>query len=172
LSISGEYQALNAECHEQNAGWGKGGVKHLDTILELTEPGDRILDYGCGKGALVDVLADCRRIMSGYDPAVPGFDYNLCIWECFDWVVSTDVLEHVEPEHLDDVLSDLYRVAPRGFFTIALKPAVKRLPDGSNAHRIVETARWWVDKLTRLWDVVSIRRQTPGMLEVEVYRGD
>jgi hypothetical protein len=65
-----------------------------------------------------------------------------------DIVACTDVLEHIEPECLEDVLADLRRVTKKmGFFTIATRPAKKFLSDGRNAHLIQQDARWWLEKL-------------------------
>ncbi len=56
---------------------------------------DRILDYGCGNGLLVEFLRGRGyRNVSGWDPYVPG-------WQDrpdgpFDWVIANDVIEHVD----------------------------------------------------------------------------
>jgi hypothetical protein len=65
-----------------------------------------------------------------------------------DVVVCNDVLEHVEPEHLDEVLKHMASLAKKAIvLTVATVPAVKTLADGRNAHLIVENARWWYTKL-------------------------
>jgi cyclopropane fatty-acyl-phospholipid synthase-like methyltransferase len=109
---------------------------------------DRILDYGCGKGDLVRELAELGYSTAGYDPAVP--EYQDEPEGVFEYIVCTDVLEHVEPEHLDDVFRHMRRLlAPNGaiFFSIGLVPAVKTLPDGSNAHKIIKTADEWASAI-------------------------
>jgi len=59
-------------------------------------------------------------------------------------VVCGDVLEHVEPECLDDVLAELRRVTQEvGLFVVHLTAAKKTLPDGRNAHLIQQPADWW-----------------------------
>lgn len=40
-----------------------------------------------------------------------------------------------------------------GFFTISTVPAIKKLPDGRNAHLIVEDYRWWLPKI---WERFNI----------------
>jgi hypothetical protein len=171
--ISGEYQALNARTHRENRGWGKGGLKFLNTVLDLIETGDTVLDYGCGKDNLArELLVVYRHNAHAYDPAVPNFSRRPPADE-YDVVISTDVLEHVEPECLDDVLADMAGLLAdtgTGYFTIGLVPAVKTLPDGSNAHRIVENAKWWMAKLGEHFPAVvelDVRRTT---LEVLVYK--
>ena len=73
-----------------------------------------------------------------------------------DIVACTDVLEHIEPECLEDVLADLRQVTKRlGFFTIATRPAKKFLADGRNAHLIQQDAKWWIE---RLWKHFKIQQ--------------
>jgi 2-polyprenyl-3-methyl-5-hydroxy-6-metoxy-1,4-benzoquinol methylase len=65
-----------------------------------------------------------------------------------DVVVCTDVLEHIEPEKLDAVLDHILRLT--GYFAhlvISTRPANAVLPDGRNAHLIVETPDWWLEKI-------------------------
>ena len=65
-------------------------------------------------------------------------------------LISTDVLEHIEPVFLDNVLKDIHETFSKiAFLIIATSPAKKFLPDGRNAHLIVETPGWWKDKLEK-----------------------
>jgi 2-polyprenyl-3-methyl-5-hydroxy-6-metoxy-1,4-benzoquinol methylase len=110
--------------------------------IEELQP-ETILDYGCGEMKLAEALAP-RRVM-GYDPGIPGRE---SMPKPVDLVVSTDVLEHVEPKKIDAVLDHIFRLAGKGaYLVIATRPAKAVLPDGSNAHKIVEPAAWWVAKL-------------------------
>ena len=71
-----------------------------------------------------------------YDPAIP--DWADAPEPC-EMVACIDVLEHIEPELIGNVLDDLQRVTRSiGLFTMATMPAVKVLEDGRNAHLIVE----------------------------------
>jgi predicted SAM-dependent methyltransferase len=87
-----------------------------------------------------------------YDPAVHGRDEEP---EPADLISCIDVLEHIEPEKLRAVLDHIHSLMERvGYFVIALRPAEKRLPDGRNAHLIIDNAHWWLDRLRELsWDV-------------------
>ncbi len=56
------------------------------------------------------------------------------------------------------MLRDLKRVTKRKlFFNIATRPAQKTLPDGRNAHLIVETAEWWLNQLWERFKVVGFQ---------------
>ncbi|HET9469625.1 MAG TPA: hypothetical protein VFO24_00885, partial [Usitatibacter sp.] len=69
-----------------------------------------------------------------------------------------DVLEHIEPECLDEVLDDLQRVTRKiGFFVIATREAEKTLPDGRNAHLIQEPIAWWAPRLEKRFTVSQVR---------------
>lgn len=101
-----------------------------------------ILNYGCGKMAL-------KRIgtvdVQNYDPAIPEYEAEP---QPADMVICSDVLEHIEPECLDEVMDHLRDLTKAFLFaTIALRPARKKLPDGRNAHLIVEGAGWWLERL-------------------------
>jgi len=68
------------------------------------------------------------------------------------------VLEHIEPEFLDNVLDDLKRVTQAAIFcTIHTGPAVKTLSDGRNAHIIQQPMQWWLPKLWDRFDLQSVQ---------------
>lgn len=127
----------------------------MASVLNKTQAGE-LLDYGCGKGLLAKSLGphlDHRVRVHQYDPAIP---------ECADTpepcevVACTDVLEHIEPDLLDNVLDDLRRVTKGvGVFVIATGPARKILPDGRNAHLIQEGPGWWLPHLWKRFKVKS-----------------
>jgi uncharacterized Rossmann fold enzyme len=161
--ITEEYRMLNRQLHESNAAYGVGGAKHAKTVLSLVEQtkSRSVLDYGCGKGELGKALpfGVCE-----YDPAVPGKDESP---RPADLVVCTDVLEHVEPEMIDAVLSDLKRVTLRvGFFTIHMGEAQKFLADGRNAHVLQKPRSWWEQKLAKFFNVGKVLESGPELYVV------
>ena len=73
------------------------------------------------------------------------------------------MLEHIEPELLDNVLDDLQRVTMgRGFFTVHTGPAVKILPDGRNAHLIQKPASWWLPKFMSRFELTVFQAMPQG----------
>lgn len=120
-----------------------------------------VLDYGCGKGTLRETLDRAGIDARGYDPAVETFAAPP---RKADLVVSVDVLEHIEPDCLDDVLDHLGALTLKTLFVaISTIPAKRYLSDGRNAHLIVEDGDWWRPKfeargftIRRVWPATAI----------------
>ncbi len=145
MLISPEYAALNAEHHQNDPTYGiyGGNASRLVQVAEWFGTRD-ILDYGCGKGRLGGMMPWPIR---EYDPAIPGKDRRP---EPADIVICRDVLEHIEPEHLEEVLADLARCVKRiGLFSIGTAPSWDVLSDGRNAHLIQRRWPWWRDRLAK-----------------------
>jgi 2-polyprenyl-3-methyl-5-hydroxy-6-metoxy-1,4-benzoquinol methylase len=156
--ISDSYRKLNEQLHKDNLYYGVGGAKHADAILKLSEAlkTTAVLDYGCGKGMLAKALP---FPIWEYDPAVPGKTESP---RPADIVVCTDVLEHIEPELLLGVISDLKRVTRKvGYFVIHTGPSSKVLADGRNAHLLQRDRKWWKAKLTAHFKVARIIETAP-----------
>ncbi len=86
-----------------------------------------------------------------YDPGIIGKD---ALPKPADLVIATDVLEHIEPELLGNVLEHIRSLARLGvFLNIATSPAREILPDGRNAHLIIRPPAWWREELAKakLW---------------------
>lgn len=65
-------------------------------------------------------------------------------------------MEHIEPDYLAGALATMRDLAPKGVvLKIALIPATKNLPDGRNAHLIVQPKDWWQQQLAPFFDTVS-----------------
>lgn len=150
LLISDYMRKLNLELHDR-ADYGGGGYRHAARIDDLARRinAKSILDYGAGKGTLKTALVKLKwppKAVHEYDPAIPGKDRLPD--KRWDLVVCTDVMEHIEPDCLDDVLASIARVTKQvGYFAIANRPASKQLGNGQNTHLIVEDGMWWFDKL-------------------------
>jgi hypothetical protein len=115
-----------------------------------------ILDYGSGKGAQYRPMAlaggDARwesvqeywgvERIACYDPGYEPFSRAPA--GPFDGVVCTDVLEHCPEEDLEWIVAELFSLASKFVFaSVACHPAVKRLPNGENAHCTVRPPEFW-----------------------------
>ena len=166
MLISDKYRQQLGAMHKKLPRFGIGSKhrKELVTFLGF----DDILDYGCGKGRL--------ETKKKYDPAIPEFSEDPAP---ADLVVCTDVLEHIEPECLDDVLKHIRsKMLKAGYFTIGCSPAAKKLPDGRNAHLIIKPPEWWVKKLSGYFviknsstylDERKKKKNKPSSIELEVH---
>ena len=89
--------------------------------------------------------------MSNYAPAP-------CVF-----VACIDVLEHIEPALLDNVLDDLQRVTVGvGVYTVHTGAALKVLSDGRNAHLIQKPPAWWLPKLLDRFELATFNRMPMG----------
>jgi len=161
--ISSDYQRLNERLHVDNLAYGVGGGRHAPMVLKLVEQlkTQSVLDYGCGKGYLAKAIP---FPIWEYDPAIPGKTEQP---RAADLVVCTDVLEHIEPELIRNVLFDLKRCVKQvGFFVIHTGPAQKTLADGRNAHLLQRDKKWWQKKLQAYFKIGQIIDKSPELYVV------
>jgi hypothetical protein len=155
MLITPEYIAQNAQLHRENLQFGDHGHQWAQEIRRLVALHNftSVLDYGAGKRRLEKALAPDIAVRS-YDPAVLEISSRP---DPADLVVCTDVMEHIEPDCLSDVLADIALLSRRmAFLEIATFPAQKHLPDGRNAHLIVQPAPWWLDRLRSVFNVTQV----------------
>jgi len=135
--------------------WGTKGARHIRNILPwyYDLQCSSILDYGSGAETLRIELGglDPPIDVQCYDLGVPGRE----VAEPADFVVCTDVLEHIEPELVENVLQHISSLGRKGaFFNIALTPAKRFLPDGRNAHILLKPGVWWHEQIVKSgWEV-------------------
>lgn len=156
MIITEQYRKLNEQLHKDRVDYGARGGIWAQQVAEYAKKigADTAVDFGAGKGNLKATL---RRIsplqVTNYDPAVPEFS---AIPEPADLVVSTDVLEHVEPACLIAVITEIQRLATKGvFLNIACREAKKTLADGRNAHLLVRPPYFWFDTLREFFDITD-----------------
>lgn len=154
--ISDDYRALQEELHGR-AEYGVTAPRFMQHIAELATAYkvDSIVDYGSGPREHVKTLLAAAGAPFGvmsYDPGVP----HLNSWPLLprDMLVSCDVLEHIEPDCLGDVLGHMAKLTRKvAFLTIATGPAKKTLADGRNAHLIQQGPEFWLPLLMKHWNL-------------------
>ena len=164
MLITEEYRKLQRQLHD-NPNYGVASVSYAPLVADVMRQlgATELLDYGAGKGRLGQTLREHIQTplkIHHYDPAVP-------LWsnppEPCQLVVCIDVLEHIEPELLDNVLDDLKRVTLRhGIFTVHTEAALKLLPDGRNAHLIQRPPHWWLPRLMERFELMVFNRMPMG----------
>ncbi len=156
--ISEKYLKQIKEVHCQQE-WGTSGRLHskiVNSSIKILGLND-ILDYGCGRGTLKKKLRarGCGIDVFEYDPAIPGKDALPELQA--DLVTCTDVLEHIEPACIKDVLKHIFSLSRQyAYFVISVKPANLILPDGRNAHILLRPPKWWKKAILEIgWEIMS-----------------
>lgn len=166
--ITEEYRAMQQELH-RNPAYGVASVEFAPFVAQVMETAGitEILDYGAGKGRLGKTLREIYEnplTIHHYDPAIP--EWSAPPAPC-RLVACIDVLEHIEPALLDNVLDDLRRVtAGCGVFSVHTGPAAKVLSDGRNAHLIQKPPSWWLPKIMERFELNAFTRSPSGFLVV------
>ncbi len=162
--ISEEYRKMQEELH-RNPNYGVASVQYAPIVADILKQvgSQELLDYGAGKGRLGETLKTLLPnppLIRHYDPARPEWAATP---RPAPFVTCIDVLEHIEPDLLDNVLDDLQRVtAGHGLFTVHTGPANKVLADGRNAHLIQRPPSWWLPKFMQRFDLVVFQRMPQG----------
>lgn len=148
--ISQAYCKMNADIYNDSKR-SAGGAKHAAIVRQIAPKWETktILDYGCGQGdfrkALYSLTIDYE--IYEYDPAIKGKDFaSGCNYNA-DLIVCADVLEHVEPDKIDNVMEHIFSLMMKGgYFVISLRETKVFLPDGRNAHILLRPVEWWLEK--------------------------
>lgn len=162
--ITKEYRSVLLQQHETTSWGAEKDFRHMEELRShMVKTGSQsILDFGSGRKCL---QKHSERDNTGwrifnYDP---GTNDNV-LPQTVDMVVSADVLEHIEPNFIDETLIRLFTIAQKGLYlVIALREAKAKLVDGRNAHLIVENLEWWQHRLheahirsLRSWEIEGL----------------
>jgi hypothetical protein len=165
MLISEEYRQQQKELHK-NPHYGVASVVFAPVVAKaikqygITE----ILDYGAGKLRLKQEFdrAEVPVEYKAYEPANPNFSDDPEPAQC---VVCIDVLEHIEPDYLMNVLDHIKTLSKEyAFLTVHTGPAGKFLPDGRNAHLTQKPATWWVPKIAERFNILKHIDFPDGMI--------
>jgi hypothetical protein len=166
--ITEDYRKMQEELH-RNPEYGVASVEYAPMVAEVMQQlGTReLLDYGAGKGRLgitLNQMFEEPFLIHHYEPAMPQWAKPP---QPCRFVACIDVLEHIEPALIDNVLDDLKRVtAGVGFFSVDTEPAKKVLADGRNAHLIQQPPSWWLPKFMERFELARFNRMPRGFCVV------
>ena len=156
-TYSSQYLEKQIELH-RNDNYGVASLGFAPIVAEFIKNLNikSISDYGAGKKRLLIGL-EKEGIDNieyyPYDPVFPDYGPPMSA----DLVCCIDVLEHIEPEYLDNVLAELKSIITNvGFLTIHMGPAGKLLSDGRNAHLIQQPTSWWLPIISKYFNVIHL----------------
>ena len=168
MLISPDYQKQQEELHRKRPDYGTTAEKYGETISEMVNMLEvkEVLDYGCGHNrSLMRTFKPAHECqVQCYDPGVPEFAE---LPTPSQMVVCIDVLEHIEPEYIEDVLDHLEELTGEFLFaTVHLGPAGKKLSDGRNAHLIQKPQEWWVPKFMERFIMKGFNQRSAKGFEI------
>lgn len=170
--ISTGYREQQQHLHETTE-YGTMGQHYGPLVSQIIEKLQitHLLDYGCGRkmGLLKSLKTSGKLTYQGYDPGA-GLEELATAPIPAQMVCCIDVLEHIEPEYLENVLDHLATLTEVvALVTIHTGPAMKVLPDGRNAHLTQEPMQWWLPKLWTRFDLQTVQRVGEHTLYVIAY---
>jgi len=157
-TISPSYLNQQRKLHE-NPNYGIASLSFAPIVADvIRQTGCKsVSDYGAGKKRLLEGLRQSGvepKPYLPYDPVFPEYG----VPQSADLVCCIDVLEHIEPDLVDNVIFELAGITTNiAFFSIHMGPAAKTLPDGRNAHLIQRPSSWWLKKLTDHFDILHLQ---------------
>jgi hypothetical protein len=159
--ISAEYQAQQQHLHETTE-YGTMAQHYGPLVSQIVEKLEitHLLDYGCGRkmGLTKNLTVKHKLTYQGYDPGA-GVPELATAPIPAQMVCCIDVLEHIEPPYLENVLNHLVELTEVvALITVHTGPAMKTLPDGRNAHLTQQPFEWWLPKLMERFDLQSANK--------------
>ena len=157
-TITDTYLQQQRKLHE-NPNYGIASLSFAPIVADVMRINGckSISDYGAGKKRLLDGLRQLEIEPTSYMPYDPVFpEYGEP--KPADLLCCIDVLEHIEPELVDNVIRELAKIMTNlGFFSIHMGPAGKTLADGRNAHLIQKPSSWWLKKLIDHFEILHLQ---------------
>ena len=151
MLLTEAYRRELQKIHQEDEDWGtgpRGNIIYICNFLYCNNV-EKLLDYGCGKGENLGWFLPIE--VSNYDPAMYEWSTDP---EPEDYLLCTDVLEHIEPECIEDVLKHLVsKFNKKALLCISLQKSKKFLADGRNAHLLVKSDIWWTTLLKKYCNI-------------------
>jgi 2-polyprenyl-3-methyl-5-hydroxy-6-metoxy-1,4-benzoquinol methylase len=130
-------------------------------IHEQVQKTDRILEIGSGDGTTMFELKKLGHDVTGIDVHSTSPDILECpVWRLpfadgeFDVAISTDVLEHLPTDMVEQSVKELERVAKRQIHVIACFRDRQRV-EGEIVHKTVRHISWWKKKFKDSKEIID-----------------
>lgn len=144
------------------------GLDHVGNAIErlAMKNGDTLVDFGCGAGRSVKAFNEQGVVAVGVDIANNAVEADIsyveaCLWDLpptlrADWGFCTDVMEHIPPGKVNDVLASISRAVTRGaYLLIDSAPDVMGALIGQPLHLTVQPPEWWHARLSEHFGSVT-----------------
>lgn len=168
---------------QKDANYGTKMADVMDTVYHRIIPhmlrvdnrlGQRVADFGAGDGRFLrelqaEGLCGTGIAVDVYKPKHAPNDvqwHQVPMWEAnvqADYVISTDALEHLPPDRVDETLDAIAKTAPHGFLRVSLTEDRYGTERGLHLHESVFPSIEWLIRLKNAGVVVTSYR---------VYLGD
>lgn len=141
------------------------------------KPEEVTLDLGCGHAVLSNYFTDYTGVdVSSYviedNKQKKGKYIHSSLHEYqderrYDNIISTDVLEHLPEDIIDQTLQSIINLkANRFIFSISCRPSVTLSLKGEQLHLTVKEPSWWKAKLMNYFDTVEVKVEKPTWIVV------
>ena len=141
------------------------------------KPEEVTLDLGCGHAVLSNYFTDYTGVdVSSYviedNKQKKGKYIHSSLHEYqderrYDNIISTDVLEHLPEDIIDQTLQSITNLkANRFIFSISCRPSVTLSLKGEQLHLTVKEPSWWKAKLMNYFDTVEVKVEKPTWIVV------
>ena len=146
---------LYTKLYKEKPEYGSTGLGKYTLIIKYVDDYSikSIFDFGCGTNyVLLKKIGEQSKGLSlrGYDPAILDSQINETVSNQIstdyksDMIVSTDCLEHIPENELDQCWKIFKNINPKVIFlVVCTRLAGQILSDGTNAHKTVKNFSWW-----------------------------
>lgn len=142
--------------YEQKPNYGASSQKIFNIVLQVINQykPNTILDYGCGRSRLLDMISEQIDVnIFKYDPVFEM--YSQLPKQKVDFVICTDVLQHVPEIELFDNLFEISQLGDRCFFKIKCSDHPTCLPSGEPTNCTVHDKQWWKNFLYKYYSSIE-----------------
>lgn len=159
--------------HANYRNYSPGEKIAVDYVLECEPTRKRIIDFGTGTGRGALVLHKLGFNVTMIDIADNCLDEEVkdrignrlvigSLWDKLDLPRAeegfcTDVMEHIPPDKVDDVIKNIIAMTDRAFFHICLREDHFGQVLEEHLHLTVRPFTWWRDKLAEYGTVLDAR---------------